>query len=196
MQRNTELQNSPESQVSIAESVSRHSLFNVEKSLVANLLEEAIGLLDRDRPVARKRIEEAFALVRSNGDDNQVQTSKLARWQLARAEDYIRQHLGSRLRIGAVAKSVNLSPSHFSRAFKAARGVSFTEYVRISRIEHAKTLLLRTKSPIAQIAQRCGLADQSHLSRVFLQTVGSSPRAWRARRIADQFEAESLRMDV
>ena len=124
IQRKTALQNSPGSQVSIAKSISRHSLFNVEKSLVANLLEEAIDLLDRDRPVARKRIEEAFALVRSNGDVDTVQTSKLARWQLTQP-NFRSQHLGSRLRIGAV-KSVNLSPSHFSRAFKATRGVSFT----------------------------------------------------------------------
>jgi AraC family transcriptional regulator len=158
--------------------------FEEKKTLLLTiLLEEALKLLDFDRTGARRRIEDAQALVR-RGDSGDRRKTPLAGWQLQRAEGFIRDHLGSRLRIGSVAKAINLSPSYFSRAFKATKGVSYSDFVLMSRIALAKHLLLTTQLPIAQIALNCGMADQSHLTRVFRQAVGASPRAWRCRRVS------------
>lgn len=154
------------------------------RAVVANLLEEALKLLDRDMPGARRRIEDACKLVVNNRPDC-GKNGFLADWQLQRAQRYIRDNLDSRLRIGPVAKIVNLSPSYFSRAFKATKGVPFSDFVLMSRVALAKHLLSTTDRPIAQIALDCGLADQSHLTRIFNRAVGTPPRAWRCRRMAD-----------
>jgi len=150
----------------------------------AVLLEEALKLLDRDLPGARRRIEDARRLF-----DQRRQTcgknGHLADWQLMRARKYIAENLHARLRIGTVARMVNLSPSYFSRAFKASEGVPFSDFVLVSRIELAKQLLATTHQSIAQIALECGLADQSHLTRIFNRFVGVPPRAWRCRSVAD-----------
>ncbi|WP_225890025.1 helix-turn-helix domain-containing protein [Indioceanicola profundi] len=47
------------------------------------------------------------------------------------------------------------------------------------RIERAKHLMLTTDEPLARIALDCGLADQSHLTRLFRTRVGMSPQSWR-----------------
>ena len=154
------------------------------QAVVAKLLEEALKLLDRDMPGARRRIEDACKLVVNNHPDC-GKNGLLADWQLQRAQRYIRDNLDSRLRIGPVAKIVNLSPSYFSRAFKATKGIPFSDFVLMSRVALAKHLLSTTDRPIAQIALDCGLADQSHLTRIFNRAVGTPPRAWRCRRMAD-----------
>ena len=148
------------------------------------LLEEALKLLDRDLPGARRRIEGACRLV---GHQRQTcgKNGHLADWQLLRARKYIGENLHTRLRIGTVARIVNLSPSYFSRAFKASEGMPFSDFVLVSRIGLAKHLLTTTRGSIAQIALECGLADQSHLTRIFNRFVGTPPRAWRCRSVAE-----------
>jgi AraC family transcriptional regulator len=154
------------------------------QAIVANLLGEALKLLDGDVPGARRKIEDACRLVVNDRPDC-GKNGLLADWQLQRAQKYILDHLDSRVRIGPVAKIVNLSPSYFSRAFKATKGIPFSDFVLMSRVELAKHLLSTTDRPIAQIALDCGLADQSHLTRIFNRAVGTPPRAWRCRRMAD-----------
>jgi AraC-like DNA-binding protein len=166
-------------------SVNVAALGQKENVLVAILLEDALRLLELDRAGARQRIEDARALVHRDEDGYRAKNGVLAEWQLQRAEAFILDHLDSRLRIGSVAKTVNLSPSYFSRAFKATKGIAYSDFVLMSRMALAKRLLLTTQLPIAQIALNCGMADQSHLTRAFSRAVGASPRAWRCRRLAD-----------
>jgi AraC-like DNA-binding protein len=83
------------------------------------------------------------------------------------------------LRIELVAKHVQLSASYFSRAFKATAGVSYSAFLVNVRIELAKQLLLTTDIPISEVALACGLADQSHLTRLFGRVVGLPPNTWR-----------------
>jgi AraC-like DNA-binding protein len=44
--------------------------------------------------------------------------------------------------------------------------------------------MLSTKDPLAQIALGCGLADQSHFSRLFKKHIGQCPQAWRRESMA------------
>jgi AraC-like DNA-binding protein len=46
-------------------------------------------------------------------------------------------------------------------------------------VEYAKQRMLTTNAPLCEIALDCGLADQSHLSRVFRRVTGTTPSAWR-----------------
>jgi AraC family transcriptional regulator len=52
------------------------------------------------------------------------------------------------------------------------------------RVERAQGLMLATDASLSDIALDCGLADQSHLTRLFRRIVGESPRAWRRARIS------------
>ena len=78
-----------------------------------------------------------------------------------------------------VAEACKLSVSHFSRAFKVSTGVPPHQWLLTARIERARNLLADSATPLVEVADMCGFADQSHFSRIFARTMGTSPGAWR-----------------
>lgn len=104
----------------------------------------------------------------------------LAPWQLRQASDWMRTHLGSPISIADVAAQLNLSPSYFARAFRAATGQPPHQWLLQRRVELALQLLMQPGLPLGEIAAVCGFADQAHFSRVFAVRMGMPPSRWRA----------------
>jgi AraC family transcriptional regulator len=105
----------------------------------------------------------------------------LAPWQLRRAKEMLGSCLDEPLSLAGLARACKLSPSHFARAFRQTTGQPPHRWLIEQRIEKAKELLVDSALSLAQIAQTCGFADQSHFTRVFAQLVQSSPGQWRRR---------------
>jgi AraC-like DNA-binding protein len=106
-------------------------------------------------------------------------------WQAERVLAHIEEQIDSPLPVIELAALVELSSSHFCRAFKVRYGLPPHAYVLQRRIERAKRLMLAKEDlPLAEIALTSGLSDQSHLSRVFRRFVGETPKAWRTQRSA------------
>jgi len=106
----------------------------------------------------------------------------LAPWQVRCVSTHIEGHLTDNIHCEDLSELVDLSLSHFMRAFRDSFGCPPHAYVMKRRIECAQGLMLTTDSGLGQIALECGLADQSHLSRLFRRFVGESPAAWRRAR--------------
>jgi AraC family transcriptional regulator len=81
--------------------------------------------------------------------------------------------------IADIARACGFSRQYFTKAFKAATGLTPHRWLQQHRVEMAMQLLGTTSLPIAEIAIECGFADQSHFTRVFTQLAGSSPGNWR-----------------
>jgi AraC family transcriptional regulator len=96
-----------------------------------------------------------------------------------RLEDYINKNLENRIRVVDLAQIARLSVCYFCRAFRQTFGWPPHAYIVRRRIEHAQHLMLCTNEPLCQIALDCGLADQSHLSKLFRQLLGVTPAVWR-----------------
>ncbi len=105
--------------------------------------------------------------------------SGLAPWQLRRAKEMFRADLSANLSLQRVAEACKLSVSHFSRAFKVSTGEPPHQWLLTARIERARDVLADSATPLVEVADMCGFADQSHFSRVFARAMGSSPGAWR-----------------
>ena len=69
--------------------------------------------------------------------------------------------------------------SSLTRGFKASLGVSPHNWLLNRRIALAQRLIYDGDTPLSEVAASCGFSDQSHLTRVFIRKVGSSPGAWR-----------------
>jgi transcriptional regulator GlxA family with amidase domain len=93
-----------------------------------------------------------------------------------------RPNLAQRLTTEGLARVVNLSASHFSRAFVRSFGFTVHHYVMNRRVAHAQQLMLETPEQLSRIALSCGMSDQSHLTRWFRRVVGETPAAWRRAR--------------
>lgn len=103
----------------------------------------------------------------------------LAGWQEARVKEYIEENLGQDIGLLELAALCQLSPSQFGRAFKAGTGITPHRWLVERRVARARRLMASGEGTLADIAQACGFADQSHLAREFRRLEGCSPSEWR-----------------
>lgn len=149
-----------------------HECLHDERSNAAKSLRRAQAMLDEGpAPAARRPAASRHGL---------------APWQIRRVLAHVDANLDTPIRNRELAAIAHLSVFHFNVAFREGVGDSPHEYVIRRRIERAQGLMLSTGKPLSQIAVECGLADQSHLTRLFRRVVGESPAAWRRARANPQ----------
>jgi LacI family transcriptional regulator len=95
--------------------------------------------------------------------------------QVARAVEYIWDHVEEGVTIAEVARVAAMSERTLLRHFKAVLGRTPGEEIRRSRIETARRLLTATEMPLAQVAIASGLGLPSQLSRTIRDATGQSP---------------------
>ncbi|MFO1253132.1 MAG: helix-turn-helix domain-containing protein [Inhella sp.] len=83
------------------------------------------------------------------------------------------------LSLAALAARVHLSEFHFARMFRVSMGCSVHEWLAAARRRRALQLVRQGRLPLAEVAQRCGYANPSHLSRTLRGSLGLSPRELR-----------------
>jgi AraC family transcriptional regulator len=101
--------------------------------------------------------------------------------QLRQVVDYIKANLTENLSILDLATLTRMSESHFSRSFKQSMVLSPYQYLIQQRVERAKQLLETRSIAISTIALDCGFANQTHLTKVFRQMTGVTPKAYQMR---------------
>jgi len=104
---------------------------------------------------------------------------------VAAAKRVLREQLDRRVTIEQLARATGLSRSHLTRTFTAVEGLPPHTYHNQLRVERAKELLAAGE-PITAVASAAGFSDQSHLTRVFREFTGATPRQYQA---ADTSEA-------
>jgi AraC family transcriptional regulator len=162
--------------------------------VAARLFEAACKARDGDREATRAHIAHAVALLHGKPDlgpsdidvlsnlETRVARGGLPAWQMRRVFAHVESNLCRKIPIRELARLLDLSASHFCRAFKCTFGVSPRAYVLRRRIEVAQGLMLTTSEPLSSIAFRCGMCDQQHFTRSFHRIVGETPYTWRRTR--------------
>jgi AraC-like DNA-binding protein/ligand-binding sensor protein len=103
---------------------------------------------------------------------------------ITKARAYIAEHQTEEIKLGQVAKAVNMSSFYFCKMFKKVAGINFTDYVARIRIEKSKNLLLNPNLRISEIAFEVGFQSLTHFNRVFKKILGQSPTEYRAQLLA------------
>lgn len=96
-----------------------------------------------------------------------------------RAIQHMQQRLHQPMELAQLARSVNLSPTHFSRVFKEKTGCSPIEYLIRLKIQRACQHLNTTEHSIRKIAEYVGYEDSAYFSRIFKKVMGTSPEQYR-----------------
>lgn len=78
-----------------------------------------------------------------------------------------------------VALACGLGQAAFSRAFRAATGLSPRAWRLEARVNHAKRLLESTAMNMTRIAGECGFGEQAHFNHIFSRLAQCSPGEWR-----------------
>lgn len=99
--------------------------------------------------------------------------------KLKRALEYINANLAEDLRLDAIAKELDLSPSHFAHEFRNKTGQTPYQYLIDQRIAKAMDLLRRTSWSVQYISGLAGFGSTVNFVRTFRQRVGAPPETWR-----------------
>lgn len=164
--------------------------FSVRKirSVMTELCAAIRSALDDERGTAEDSLRRASEMLQGVGETETATKEPvhggLSPWQIRKVTSHVEAHLDRSIRNEDLATIVRLNPSHFGRAFRTSFGEPPHEYVIRRRVERAQGLMLSTDASLSEIALDCGLADQSHLTRLFRRIVGEPPRAWRRARIS------------
>lgn len=94
---------------------------------------------------------------------------------------YVEQNYMNEVLATTAAKISGMSYSYFSRFFKRAAGMNFTEYLNSVRIEKAAEMLLSTSKTVTEIAMDTGFSSTSYFIVCFKRKNGITPASYRAR---------------
>lgn len=108
-------------------------------------------------------------------------TGGLCKHRLQQALAYINDHLDQDIKLADIANAVGMSQYYFIRLFKQSIGMTPHQYIIRQRVERAKQLLKQRDLAISDIALKCGFANQTHLTKLFRQFTGITPKVYRLR---------------
>ena len=97
-----------------------------------------------------------------------------------RAKEFIQANFTEPVSLAQVAAAVHVSPFHLCRVFRAATGVTLTEYVSRLRVEKAKRLLADASVRVSEVAYATGFGSISQFNTVFRKCVGKTPTQYRS----------------
>ncbi len=101
--------------------------------------------------------------------------------RLLRARDAMDRDYAQPLDVTALARIAVLSPSHFTRKFRATFGETPHQYLYRRRVERAKWLLRSTDLPVTDICYEVGYGSLGTFIRTFVRIVGETPTRHRRR---------------
>lgn len=105
---------------------------------------------------------------------------------------YIFENLTSRIRMSEAARLAAMSEPTFSKYFRKASGLTFSDMVKKLRIAHACRLLEQTDKAVSAVADESGYTNLANFNKQFLSEVGMTPREYRNLDEADRPGAKVL----
>lgn len=99
--------------------------------------------------------------------------------RIEKACRYIIEHSSEAIAHADIAAKVGLSRSGFSRLFRKATRMTFTEFLTQVRLGHAARLLLETQMPVTEVAFGVGFANLSNFNRRFRHLYNCTPSEYR-----------------
>ena len=98
---------------------------------------------------------------------------------VAKAVDYIYDHLHTQITLEELADYVKLNPAYFSRLFKKEVGIPVSTYIRRQKVETAKNMLAYSEFQVSQIAQILAFPSQSYFAEIFKKETGFTPMEYK-----------------
>lgn len=145
----------------------------VDRATIAPLIVEEI-IVRLLRSEAASAIRDAAAIKRSAA-------------RIHKAVQLIQEHFRRPLDIAELAGAVAMSPSHFAHTFREVAGLAPMHFLRNTRLDAARVLLLAGGRRPGEVAALTGFDSAAHFTREFKRRYGAPPAQY-ARQLASQQE--------
>ena len=100
--------------------------------------------------------------------------------RLSAVLQFVTADVAAPISLDAAAKLAGLERKYFSAFFHSKVGLTFTEWIRILRVERGMALMRAHDDSIPRIAFAAGFRDVRTFERAFKRYVGVSPTAYRS----------------
>ena len=131
-------------------------------------------------------------LISSFSKEKRNTLGRRGREQLGMLMEYVRQHYQEEISLTSFSRESHYSASHLSHLMKSELGISFTEYLKRIRIQHALQPLRQGKS-ITQTAEITGFASSNAFIKAFRDIYGVTPGKYRTKQ---QMAADTADMEA
>ena len=93
--------------------------------------------------------------------------------------NYIDVHYQEELSLSFFAQKFTVTKNYLSALFHEQVGMTLTDYINSTRIQHSLLLLNTTDNSMSDIAIACGFNDANYFTRAFKKHKGKSPSEYR-----------------
>ncbi|WP_151737121.1 AraC family transcriptional regulator ['Paenibacillus yunnanensis' Narsing Rao et al. 2020] len=93
--------------------------------------------------------------------------------------NYMDEHYRHKLSVQSLADMSGYSYDRFRHLFKERFGHSPHRYLLLKRLNYAKSLLMHTQMPVAEISAAAGFVNDAQFCNIFKREIGLSPRNFR-----------------
>ena len=155
-----------------------HRLSTAQEQSIAQLLHPPVFQCARPMWCQGKVMEiMAEFLFERQGEDELFcdRQKRLARERVERVVALLRKNMVEPLSLEGIGREVGCSPFHLSRTFSAQTGVTIPQCLRKLRMERAAELLQSGKYNVTEAALEVGYSSLSHFSQSFCETMGCCP---------------------
>ncbi|WP_295122606.1 AraC family transcriptional regulator, partial [uncultured Chitinophaga sp.] len=175
----------------VLDNLLRRQFFSKEKPLyhigyqqnVMQLFHDMIGQTGDELPGYQPLISSAvmhlLGLVQFYGKQETAQEDPLHAQLVNKAMQYMRTHMSQAISFDALCKELQVSYSHFRKAFKSHTGMPPHQYLLELRMEKSRQLLATTPKAVKEIAFDAGFESAFYFSRMFKKKMGTTPGAYR-----------------
>ena len=141
---------------------------NIEKELGRNELGKSSILDSYINIILCKIFRKIFV---KNGEDVQLIPQDILK--------YINAHFNEKISLNDLSQRCFYNPAYFSRLFKKAFNMSFTDYITDIRLKHCSELLRNSDYTIDKIIEDCGFSDRNTFYERFKNKYGCTPSEYR-----------------
>ncbi|WP_223838323.1 GlxA family transcriptional regulator [Saccharopolyspora pogona] len=147
----------------------------------------ALALVEEDHGagLARRVAQQLVVFMARPGGQSQF-SARLGRSEakhpvVRQVMDAVGADPGAKHNLDTLAREAGVSARHLSRLFRIETGMTPGQYVESLRVEAARALLEAGSDPVEAVAEQSGFGSSETMRRVFQQSLGVPPTAYRAR---------------
>lgn len=98
---------------------------------------------------------------------------------IKKAVHYVNENIGMPCRLSEVARALKILPEHLSRIFHQEMNMTYTDYVKIIKVDYSMNLLKKTDMRIQEIARAVGYENEKYFYNIFKEALGVTPNQYR-----------------